>query len=104
MEYLTSTLSYSILPPFLTSSLQNILYNSKLIPIQNPQSPAFHRDKKVIYTFLVLVFLIYSTYTGYTGLGPSYYDILGAPTSATPSDLRTRFKILYSCAGEIYWQ
>jgi hypothetical protein len=94
MEYLTSSLSYSILPPLLTSSLQNILYTSNLIPVQSPQSPAFHRDKKIIYTLLVLGFLIYSTYTGYTGLGPSYYDVLGVPTSAPSSDLRTRFKIL----------
>ena len=94
MEYFTSSLSYSILPPLLTSSLQNILYNAKFLRAQHPQSPAFHRDRKVIYTLLVLVFLIYSTYTGYTGLAPTYYDILGVSTSVTSSELRSRFKIL----------
>jgi hypothetical protein len=94
-DYFISSLAYSILPPILTSSLQNLLYSNNIIPRQHPQSLKFQRDRKFIYTLLVIAFLVYSTYTAYTSLGPTYYDLLDASITATTSELRSQFKILY---------
>src|SRR5271169_4091722 len=94
-DYLTSSITYSIIPPLLTSYLQKFLYSSNVIPPQHPQSPQFHRDKRNIYTLLVIAYLIYTTYAAYTDLGPTYYDILGVSTTVNATELRSRFKILY---------
>jgi len=95
MDYLSSLLTYSILPPLLTSTLQSALYATHILPPQPSHSPSFIRDKKALHTFLVVLFLVYSVYTAHTGLSPSYYTLLGMPTSATSADLRSRFKLLY---------
>jgi hypothetical protein len=94
-DYFVSSITYSILPPLIASSLQNLLYSNNILPRQHPQSHQFQRDRRLIYTILVLAFLFYTTYTAYTGLSPTYYDLLGVSTAATPSELRSQFKILY---------
>ena len=93
-QYLASSLTYSIVPPLLTSYLQKLVYSSNIIPAQHPQSPKFHRDRLIIYTLVVVAYLVYTTYTAYTGLGWTYYNVLGVSTSVTPSELRSRFKSL----------
>jgi hypothetical protein len=95
-DYLASSITYSVVPPLFTSYLQKILYSFNIIPPQHPQSPQFHRDKRIIYTLLVIAYLVYTTRTAYTELKPTYYGILGVSTTATATELRSRFKILYT--------
>jgi len=93
-DYLTSSVTYSIVPPILTSWLQKFVYSSKIIPAQHPQSPKFRRDHLIIYILLAATYLVYTSYTAYTGLEWTYYDVLGVSTSVTPAELRSRFKTL----------
>lgn len=94
-DYLTSSITYSVLPPLLASSIQNILYSYNLISAPPAQSPQFQRDRRNIYTILIVAYLSYTIYTAYTGLPQTYYDVLGVNTTVTPSELRSRFKVLY---------
>jgi DnaJ domain len=94
-DYLASTIAYSVLPPLLTTYLHSILYSSNILAPQHPQSPQFNRDRKVIYSGLVLAYLVYTAFQACTTLPPTYYDVLGVPVNVTSSDLRSQFKILY---------
>ena len=94
-DYLTSSITYSVLPPLLTSSIQNILYSYNLISPQPAQSQQFQRDRRNIHTILIVAYLSYTIYTAYTGLPPTYYDVLGVNTTVSSSELRSRFKVLY---------
>ena len=93
-EYFTSTLTYSILPPLLTSTIQSTLYSNNFLTRQHPQSPQFRRDRKVIYTLLVLAYLFYTLYSAFNTLEPTLYDLLGVPTDVSSAELRSRFKQL----------
>jgi hypothetical protein len=94
-EYVTASVTYSVLPPLLTTYLQKFLYSSSILPVQHPQSPQFHRDRKFIYTALVVAYLLYTTFAAFAELHPTYYDLLGVATTADATGIRSRFKILY---------
>jgi len=93
-EYVTASVTYSVLPPLLTSYVQKFLYSSNLLAPQHPQSPQFHRDRKIIYTVLVIAYLLYTAYSAFAGLSSTFYDLLGVTTTVDSSELRSRFKIL----------
>lgn len=94
-DYLTSSLTYSILPPLLTSTIQSTLYSNNILTPRHPQSREFNRDRKAIYSLLVAVYFIYTVYTAFTSLEPTFYDLLGVPVDVSSTDLRSRFKQLY---------
>jgi hypothetical protein len=94
-EYVTASVTYSVLPPLLTTYLQKFLYSSSILPVQHAQSPQFHRDRKFIYTALVVAYLLYTTFAAFAELHPTYYDLLGVATTADATGIRSRFKILY---------
>jgi hypothetical protein len=95
-EYITASVTYSVLPPLLTTYLQKFLYSSSILPVQHPPSPQFLRDRKFIYTALVVAYLLYTTFAAFSELHPTYYDLLGVTTTAGETVIRSRFKILYA--------
>jgi hypothetical protein len=94
-EYLTSSLSYSVLPPLLTSTIQSTLYSHNILTPRHPQSPQFHRDRKIVYTSLVAVYFVYTVYAALSSIEPTLYDLLGVSVDCTSVELRSRFKQLY---------
>jgi hypothetical protein len=95
-EYVTASVTYSVLPPLLTTYLQKFLYSSSVLPVRHPQSPQFHRDRKFIYTALVVAYLLYTAFAAFVELRPTYYDLLSVTTGADATEIRSRFKVLYA--------
>jgi hypothetical protein len=85
-----------ILPNLITTSLQSFLYRILYSPASRPrpQTARSKKDYARIYTLVILTYLSYSAFQSYQHLPLNHFDTLDLPVSATPQEIKSRFRKL----------
>ncbi|KAI2792048.1 hypothetical protein POX_b02082 [Penicillium oxalicum] len=90
-------IGWAILPNYATSFLQSIYYGITVRagdPRPMPQTPRFERDRRRIFIFVIVSYLLYTLYESFhqVQVAGDYYQMLGVSPFADERTIKSRFR------------
>ncbi|KAJ5481047.1 hypothetical protein N7539_006941 [Penicillium diatomitis] len=90
-------IGWAILPNYATSFLQSVYYGITIRagdPRPMPQTPRFDRDRRRIFIFVIISYLLYTLYETFhqVQVAGDYYQLLGVSPFADERTIKSRFR------------
>lgn len=94
MSAILSFAGWSFLPGILSTFIHDKLISFFPSRLAGPGTAKHNRDRRIIYSFVVLAYLLYNLYSAYNALESNFYDLLGVPVDVDQKTLRTNYRRL----------
>ncbi|OOQ87349.1 putative membrane associated DnaJ chaperone [Penicillium brasilianum] len=90
-------IGWAVLPNYATSFLHNVYYGITIRagdPRPMPQTPRFERDRRRIFIFVIISYLLYTLYETFhqVQVAGDYYKVLGVSPFADERTIKSRFR------------
>ncbi|KAJ5389195.1 uncharacterized protein N7496_000263 [Penicillium cataractarum] len=90
-------IGWAVLPNYATAFLQNVYYGITIRagdPRPMPQTPRFERDRRRIFIFVIISYLLYTLYETFhqVQVAGDYYKVLGVSPFADERTIKSRFR------------